>query len=139
MFLDCLYQKVYFHLYKMNKVIFNNIWNYISIVSFLFVCLANPGIINSGKYSKNEINEKFKNKDRYRCCEKCFIDMPKHIKFIHCEYCKICILEKNHHDKIFGKCIGKYTYPFFIILLISEIFNAVRIALYFLLFTLIKD
>ena len=134
MFLECLYQKVYFHLYKMNKVIFNNIWNYISIVSFLFVCLANPGIINSGKYSKNEINEKFKNKDRYK---KCFIDMPKHIKFIHCEYCKICILEKNHHDKIFGKCIGKYTYPFFIILLISEIFNAVRIALYFLLFTLI--
>ena len=137
MFLDCHFQKFYFHLYKMNKVIFNNIWNYISIVSFLFVCLANPGIINSGKYSKNEINEKFKNKDRYRCCEKCFIYMPKHIKFNHCEYCKICILEKNHHDKIFGKCIGKYTHPFFIILLISEIFNTVRIALYFLLFTLI--
>ena len=47
----------------------------ISVLSFFFVCFANPGIINDKKYSEKEIKEKYKVLRRFNCCQICHINL----------------------------------------------------------------
>ena len=99
----------------------------ISVLSFFFVCFANPGIINDKKYSEKELKEKYKVLRRFNCCQICHICVPETIKIGHCEYCGRCIIEQNHHSFIFGKCIGKYTFFVYFIFISSEIIIVCKI------------
>ena len=108
----------------------NYAWNYISLISFFFVCLANPGIIDIKEYSETKIKEKYKILRRFTSCKKCNIIVPETIKFEHCEDCKRCIMNQTHHSIIFGKCIGKNTFFTYIICLISQILIIDRIMIY---------
>ena len=109
----------------------------ISMLSFFFVCFANPGIINDKKYSEKEIKEKYKVLRRFNCCQICHICVPETIKIGHCEYCGRCIIEQNHHSFIFGKCIGKYTFFVYFIFIFSEIIIVCRILISFVLLKII--
>ena len=119
-------------------VSFTSIVDITSVLSFLFVCFANPGIIHDKKYSEKEIKEKYKVLRRFNCCQICHIYVPETIKIGHCEYCGRCIIEQNHHSFIFGKCIGKYTFFVYIIFITSEMIIVCKIFMSFVLVKIIR-
>ena len=99
-------------------------------MSFLFVCLANPGIIDDKEYSEVKMKEKYKILRRFKSCKKCNIIVPETINFEHCQNCRRCIINPSHHSMIFDKCIGKYNFFNYIICLNSQILIIARIMIY---------
>ena len=130
MFMDSHFHYIYVNLPILLRIFSNHFLNYVSLISFLFVCFANPGIIDIKKYFVDDINEKYQGLDRFRCCIKCNIYLPEPIKYEHCQHCGRCIFDKSHHSSIFGKCIGKYNYYSYYIFILSIVFHSPRILTY---------
>ena len=130
MFMDSHFHYIYVVLNILLRIFSNHFLNYVSLISFLFVCFANPGIIDIKKYFVDDINEKYQGLDRFRCCIKCNIYLPEPIKYEHCQHCGRCIFDKSHHSSIFGKCIGKYNYYSYYIFILSIVFHSPRILTY---------
>ena len=101
------------------------------ISSFLIVCFGNPGIIIDKQYSEEEIKKKYKDLNRFIFCKKCHMCIPRILKPQHCDFCGICIESHNHHSFIFGKCVGKYTYVFYLIFILFSTLTTVKILLVF--------
>ena len=99
------------------------------MASVILYSIINPGIINKKNYPSGEI----KNMDisKYKFCNKCNIYIPKDLKTLHCRICKVCVIERFHHDSFFGKCSGIYTIPF---LYSSLILLTFHFGIYFYLF-----
>ena len=130
MFMDSHFHYIYVNLLILLRIFSNHFLNYVSLISFLFICFANPGIIDIKKYFVDDINEKYQGLDRFRCCIKCNIYLPEPIKYEHCQHCGRCIFDKSHHSSIFGKCIGKYNYYSYYIFILSIVFHSPRILIY---------
>ena len=75
--IDIHYYYLYLEYDKFLKFLFTYYWYFISFISFFFVCLANPGIINDIEYSEKKIKEKYQNLNRFIFCEKCNINRNK--------------------------------------------------------------
>ena len=127
---DFIYRNVYLNFEIITFYLLNYAWNYISLISFLFICLANPGIIDDKEYSEVKMKEKYKILRRFKSCKKCNIIVPETINFEHCQNCRRCIINPSHHSMIFDKCIGKYNFFNFIICLMSQILIISRIIIY---------
>ncbi len=77
------------------------------ITSYIYTVLVNPGIPKREYYIKNFLDKKI-DKNYWQKCLKCNIMIPKHFQVHHCEDCKVCVMEEDHHCPWTGKCIGKY-------------------------------
>ena len=88
------------------KILF--VLNYIIfITSYIYTALINPGIPKREHYIKNYKNKKI-DITQWKKCLKCNILIPKSFKTVHCNDCKVCVREQDHHCPWTGKCIGKY-------------------------------
>lgn len=70
------------------------------ILTSLVVYLINPGI-------------KFKVKEETVFCELCKIYYPWNSELYHCMTCKCCVMYRDHHCGVFGKCIAGWNLFFF--------------------------
>lgn len=84
------------------------------ITSYIYTVLVNPGIPKREYYIKNFLDKKI-DKNYWQKCLKCNIMIPKHFQVHHCEDCKVCVMEEDHHCPWSGKCIGKYNLKSFYI------------------------
>ena len=84
------------------------------ITSYIYTVLVNPGIPKREYYIKNFLDKKI-DKNYWQKCLKCNIMIPKHFQVHHCEDCKVCVMEEDHHCPWTGKCIGKYNLKSFYI------------------------
>lgn len=107
------------------------------IIFFLIDIFLNPGIIEKEKFSEKRIKDEYKDLSRFKNCKNCNIYVPKYLKPNHCEFCGICIENKNHHDFIIGKCVGKNTCLIHFLCLILFIFYLLRTC--FLLLFILTD
>lgn len=83
------------------------IFAFISIFSGLFTYLVNPGTIYSSKNNKHNETKIF--------CSYCSFYYPNFSKHMnHCHECGTCFLGHDHHCGVFGKCIAKNNYFFFV-------------------------
>ena len=88
------------------------------IISFIVVCISNPGIIKDEQLSqeswlnivlKGEINVK-------SMCPYCKVKKLKLSK--HCFICGHCIKERDHHCNVLGNCIAGNNVKFYLLFLI---------------------
>lgn len=68
--------------------------------------IINPGIIFS---SKNEVEKEY--------CKDCDFFYPYHRNLKHCSLCHVCVIGRDHHCGVFGKCIGTNNIVFFYLFL----------------------
>ena len=129
-FIIFIYGLIRYTIYSRNfmtiKILVTSIF-IIHLCSFALMILINPGIPNRKYYYKNFIGKIGKNdEEKYDKCEICNIITPKEIYASHCYYCKVCVLNSDHHCTFYGKCIAKnnrilfyisiITIPFFILI-----------------------
>jgi len=106
---------VYYILNKFIKISNNflkNIILIILIVSFIIsiiLYLINPGIIYQS-YIKNIQNTLY--------CKICDIKYDKSLNGKHCQICNVCISGFDHHCNSIGKCIGRYNFIIFYIVIL---------------------
>ena len=110
-------------LIKISDWIFFGIW----LLSYIFICIKNPG------YPKN-CSESIKGTKEMSYCDKCEIWYKLSSSTIHCEICDICIEGYTHHCTWTGHCIGgdnkKYFYLFLLISILFPIYLMINIALF---------
>ena len=93
----------------------NDISKYGCILICLLLIFLNPGIIDKFYYER-EINKKCEDQKKYKYCNYCKIYLPRSLKSTHCNFCGVCIEGYNHHNCIFGICMGKNNKYFFFFL-----------------------
>ena len=96
----------------------NDISKYGCILICLLLIFLNPGIIDKFYYER-EINKKCEDQQKYKYCNYCKIYLPRSLKSTHCNYCGVCIEGYNHHNCIFGICMGKNNKYLFFFLVIG--------------------
>ena len=99
------------------------------IILFFLTSFLNPGIVQKENFSEKKIREEYQDLSRFKYCKQCHICVPKHLKYEHCNTCGICIQQKNHHDYIIGKCVGKYTCLIYFVFVLLLFFYLFRLAL----------
>ena len=86
------------------KILF--VLNYIIfITSYIYTVLINPGIPKREHYIKNYKNKKI-DITQWKKCLKCNILIPKSFKTVHCNDCKVCVREQDHHCPWTGNVLG---------------------------------
>ena len=118
--------------YLLIKLLFAIIY-FTFIISYIYTSLINPGIPRRDYYIPNIIKRKIADKKNWKKCSKCNILIPKNLEVIHCDICKVCVREQDHHCPWTGKCIGKYNLISFYIFVYSLF--AYIIMIYISLFT----
>ena len=88
-------------------------------------------------YAKNfQIKDNEKLSD-FQKCKQCNIIIPKKFNVTHCNVCKVCVREQDHHCPWTGKCIGKYNiiqFYFFLFFLLIYIFSTFVTFLLFIVY-----
>ena len=105
---------------KISDWIFFGIW----ILSYIFMCIKNPG------YPKM-CSESIRGSKEMSYCDKCEVWYKPSSSTIHCEICDICIEGYTHHCFWAGHCIGmnnkKDFYFFLVVSIIFPIYLIINI------------
>ena len=91
----------------------------VSVFCHVIIFFINPGIPSIERYSKHFLKSekylKLKEEEQkdYYLCEECNILNHNKENVEHCDECKICVKQYDHHCYWTGKCITKRTIVFF--------------------------
>ncbi len=87
--LTTIFTYIFWDKLSKENIILGSLFFIVHISSYLFTCLANPGIPNKNKYYSNPFSTV--GIKRYKVCKKCQLIMNLDKQTYHCKSCEICV------------------------------------------------
>ena len=106
------------------------ILNIFQLFSFVLACIKNPGLPKKELQNEALLS---KDPDKYVRCRFCSFIIDKSKNYYHCDICKCCCEEYDHHCPWTSKCVGKGNIFYFngMLVMVSIIFVYVIFAFVF--------